>query len=107
MKEEKKKKDKKKKKLEKALKKARKQKEILQKEEPIKRQFNPMIKAKNNPTSKALAIKACCFHCMGGTIEDMPDGGWRNAIYNCTSPDCPLYPVRPKRKLKNEEEDNS
>lgn len=58
---------------------------------------NLIIKAERHPTSKQKAIAAFCFHCMGGTKDEMPDPGWKEAIRNCTSPDCPLYPHRAYR----------
>lgn len=56
---------------------------------------NPIEKAKNNPKSRSLAIKAMCYSCQGGTISHPPDAGWKWAIGNCTVLDCPLHPWRP------------
>ena len=41
---------------------------------------NPIVRAKKNPNSRALAMKAMCFSCQGGTSERLPDSGWRWAI---------------------------
>ena len=58
---------------------------------------NLMKKAAAAPNSKAKAIAAFCFNCMGGTLEAMPDPGWKEQIRTCTVPGCPLYPHRPYR----------
>lgn len=59
---------------------------------------NLIRKAKANPTSLKKAIGAFCFHCMGGTEDEMPDPGWKNFIKDCTAPACPLYPHRPYKR---------
>ena len=58
---------------------------------------NLMKKAAADPKSKTKAIAAFCFNCMGGTIDELPDPDWKQAIRTCTAPDCPLYPHRPYR----------
>ena len=63
--------------------------------ERTKPELNLIVKAKKHPTSKHKAIAAFCFHCMGGTETEAPDPNWRQAIKDCTSPTCPLYPHRP------------
>jgi hypothetical protein len=45
--------------------------------------------------SLRLAINAACFQCLGGTMEDMPDPGWREEIRDCTVISCALHSVRP------------
>jgi hypothetical protein len=60
---------------------------------PPRQPFNPIEKARNNPNSLSLAIKAKCWDCQAG--DDDPHPRWR--IGNCTAPDCPLYPHRPYR----------
>ena len=60
-------------------------------------EHNLMKKAAADPRSKAKAIAAFCFHCMGGTIDELPDGGWKQAIRECTAPNCPLFGHRPYR----------
>ena len=65
--------------------------------EVITRESNLMVKAAADPKSKTKAIAAFCYNCMGGTIDEMPDPGWKDAIRTCTAPDCPLYPHRPYR----------
>lgn len=62
------------------------------------KETNLIRKAKTKPTSKKLAIFAMCFNCIGGTEEEMPDGGWRKEITNCTANDCPLWTHRPFQK---------
>ena len=56
--------------------------------------LNPLQKARENPHSRAAALKAKCFECVGGTLDDSPPN-WRNEIRYCTSIMCPLVPVRP------------
>ena len=60
-------------------------------------EHNLMKKAAADPKSKTKAIAAFCFNCMGGTIDELPDPGWKDAIRTCTAPGCPLYPHRPYR----------
>jgi hypothetical protein len=50
--------------------------------------LNPIEKARQNPKSKSLAIRAMCYYCVGGEQAVQ-------TIRHCTSRDCPLYPVRP------------
>ena len=59
---------------------------------------NPMIKAKEDPTSLRKAINGFCYNCMGGLIDGSCDPNWRKDITNCTSWDCSLRPVRPFQK---------
>jgi hypothetical protein len=53
-------------------------------------QVNPIEKAKQNPGSLKLAIRAFCFDCMGQTVS------WKNDVTNCTAPNCPLFNHRPQ-----------
>jgi hypothetical protein len=62
------------------------------------REFNWIKKSKDNPKSKTIAIKAFCFSCMGGTLEEMPDEGWKDDIRTCSAATCPLYRFRPYKK---------
>lgn len=57
-------------------------------------EFNLIKRYKINPSRKN-AINAFCFSCFGGTIDDLPDTGYRLSIRGCTSTDCPLYKYRP------------
>jgi hypothetical protein len=57
--------------------------------------MNWMKRAKDNPKSRTMAVKAFCYNCMGGTLEEEPDPGWKAEISRCTCPDCPLYNFRP------------
>jgi flagellar biosynthesis regulator FlaF len=69
----------------------------------ITREYNIMKRAKADPKSKVKAIHAFCFNCMGGTIDELPDHGWKDGIRDCTAPECPLYNFRPfKPKAKSE-----
>ena len=56
---------------------------------------NWVRRALADPKSLRLAINAACFQCLGGTMEDMPDPGWREAIRDCTVTTCALHSVRP------------
>lgn len=51
----------------------------------------PIEAAQDNPKSLRKAITAKCYECMGGGQER----GWKQLIRDCTSPKCPLWPVRP------------
>ena len=64
-------------------------------------EHNLMKKSAAEPKSKAKAIHAFCFNCMGGTIDQLPDGGWKDLIRTCTAPGCPLYPHRPYRERRS------
>lgn len=50
--------------------------------------LNPIERAKRNPRSKVMAIKAMCYHCVGGEQAVQ-------TIRGCTSTECPLYAHRP------------
>lgn len=50
--------------------------------------LNPIERARLKPQSKSLAIKAMCYHCVGGEQAVQ-------TIRHCTSTCCPLYTVRP------------
>lgn len=58
-------------------------------------EHNWIKKANLDPASKVKAIAAMCFNCMGGTEDELPDGGWKDMIRTCSAPKCPLYPHRP------------
>ena len=57
----------------------------------MKKVYDPLERAKQNPKSLRAAIDAMCWDCQGRDADPAPR--WR--IGDCTSPDCPLYPVRP------------
>lgn len=59
-------------------------------------EYNWIIQAQRKPESLRRAIKAMCFHCVGGTKDSMPDPGWKKLIDTCTAPDCPLFSHRPR-----------
>ena len=61
----------------------------------ISKEYNLMKKAKDKPKSRKMAMAAFCFHCFGGTIDEMPDPGWQQSIRECTALSCPLYRQRP------------
>jgi hypothetical protein len=65
---------------------------------PVER-LDPIEKAKRNPKSKVLAIKAFCWDCVGGSREEVK-------LCPCTK--CPLWIHRPwqgKTQEDSEEED--
>jgi len=52
---------------------------------------SPTQRAFADPKSLRKAITAFCFECMGGDGEP----GARKHVRGCTSPNCPLFRVRP------------
>jgi hypothetical protein len=60
--------------------------------------LNPIEKARQNPKSKSLAIRAMCYYCVGGEQAVQ-------TIRHCTSITCPLYPVRPYQVGSTEDAD--
>ncbi len=55
----------------------------------------PTQKATANPKSLRCAVNAMCWDCVGGDSD--PASRWR--IGNCPITNCPLYPLRPYKKL--------
>ncbi len=53
--------------------------------------LDPIEKARANPRSKALAIKAMCWDCVGAGADPNP----RGQVRTCQIIRCPLHPVRP------------
>jgi hypothetical protein len=60
----------------------------------VAERLDPIERARRNPSSRALAIKAKCFDCVGRGA----DPGWRWWVGNCTA-DCPLVPLRPYQSM--------
>jgi hypothetical protein len=58
-------------------------------------EHNWVKKSIADPKSMKKAIAAMCFQCMGGTEDDLPDGGWKDLIRTCTAPTCALFRFRP------------
>ena len=52
--------------------------------------LNPIEKANASLNSKALAIAAKCYDCVG---QD-GDPNWQKRVRSCQITDCPLWPVR-------------
>ena len=80
-----------------AIIKARDKRQELIEVKDLKAEHNLIRKHLANPSSRKMAIHAFCFHCVGGTEEELPDPGWKDLIRTCTSPKCPLYLYRPYR----------
>ena len=55
---------------------------------------NPLEKLAENPTSKVLAIKAYCWQCSNGTIDE---------VKHCTVTSCALHKVRPYQSKEDDE----
>ena len=53
-------------------------------------------KASKKPSLRR-SINAFCRSCIYDSREP---GAWRQQVAACTSPDCPLYAVRPKSRAK-------
>lgn len=61
---------------------------------------DPIERLAAKPTSKALAIAAKCFDCVGGHSADR---GWRRQVRECPSSKCPLFAVRPCQSASSDE----
>jgi len=59
-------------------------------------QLDPIEKARQNPKSKVLAIRAFCWDCVGGVKAE---------VTNCPSNNCPLWLHRPWSKNSKGEDD--
>jgi hypothetical protein len=53
--------------------------------------LNPIEKAKKNPKSLTMAVRAKCFECCGSG----QDSNVRQTVADCTVHLCPLHPHRP------------
>lgn len=56
--------------------------------------LDPIEKARRNTESKALAIAAQCFECVGRGS----DPNWRKEVAYCTAYGCSIWPHRPHRE---------
>lgn len=65
---------------------------------PTPPEHNLLKKAQADPKSRVKAVKAFCFYCVGGTIDTLPDSGYKGNIATCPALDCPLYNFRPYKK---------
>lgn len=54
--------------------------------------LNPLEKAKTNPKSRSLAIRAKCYDCVG---QDA-DPAWHRRVRECEFTECPLWEFRPQ-----------
>lgn len=60
--------------------------------------LNPTERAKQNPRSKALAIRANCYECVGGDATP----NWQREVLNCNLAEkCSLFPHRPYQHKGN------
>ena len=64
-----------------------------------RREHNPIIQFKKNPT-RANAIRAKCSECMGCSEERL-ETGFKESIRLCSSWACPLHSFRPYRANLN------
>ncbi|QBJ80548.1 hypothetical protein DKK66_20095 (plasmid) [Aquitalea sp. USM4] len=62
--------------------------------------LDPIEKARTNPQSKALAIRAKCWECVGAGHDANP----RQEIRDCSVTHCPLHPVRPWQSKPEDDE---
>ncbi len=53
--------------------------------------LSPIEASQADPKSRAKAIKAKCYECMGGQESD----NWKKDVKHCSSYGCPLRPLRP------------
>jgi len=53
--------------------------------------LTPIEAAQADPNSRAKAIKAKCYECMGGEDSD----NWKKSVKHCSSMGCPLLALRP------------
>jgi hypothetical protein len=72
--------------------------------------MSPIDRARANPASRHLAIRAYCYDCMGGQPIGHPNknGNVRRLIGECTATRCALWDVRPWQHTDDEaaEEEN-
>lgn len=62
--------------------------------------LSPMERARLNPESRALAVRAYCYDCMGGQPigHANTNGDVRKMVRNCSAIKCALWDVRPWQK---------
>lgn len=85
-----------------ALKAARQKTEAMREAGIQIQRLDPIERARLNPQSKALAIKAKCYDCVGAGADANP----RQAIRECVVILCPLHSVRPWQNKQEESEDD-
>ena len=85
-----------------ALKAARQKAEAMREAGIQIQRLDPIERARLNPQSKALAIKAKCWDCVGAGADANP----RQAIRECVVQSCPLHPVRPWQNKQEEADDD-
>ena len=61
----------------------------------MNRVHNPLQRALKRPTLRN-CINAKCAECMGCSLKHI-EPGFREQIFLCSAPDCPLHGVRPYR----------
>lgn len=64
--------------------------------------FDPVAKARANPKSRAMAVRAYCWTCMGGGRQP----NVQSAISACSVTSCALHHVRPYRPKQSDIEIN-
>ena len=50
--------------------------------------------------------KAINDYCKGCIYESLAPGTWLKQVEDCSSPDCELYPVRPKPRTRSGDDEN-
>lgn len=68
--------------------------------------LSPMERARLNPESRALAVRAYCYDCMGGQpVGDVnTNGNLRKMVGDCSVTSCALWDVRPWQKTADEQD---
>lgn len=61
--------------------------------------LDPLARARANPTSKTLAIRAKCWECVGGNSNP----NWQKRVGECTIARCGIHPFRPYQRGDAEE----
>lgn len=68
--------------------------------------LSPMERARLNPESRAMAVRAYCYDCMGGQPvgRSNTNGNVRKMVGDCSVTRCALWDVRPWQNAGDEEE---
>lgn len=74
--------------------------EVLRRSAPVLppgKVASPIDRARANPSSRALAVRACCYDCMGGQPvgRPNPNGNVKKHVGECATIRCALWDARP------------